>query len=153
MRESEGGDSQDSVGGGSKQRRVGRRWWTTGGMGCWRRGRGVWWRPTPPSPPSNLTLPQWPSGGGDGAEDSLVGTKVDIAYPTGVEVGTVTDVHRRKAGVVWAEYPHNPRLYEAARGLLFPVPEGVQEHLDRVSKGKGKATTPPLAFGRASSED
>ena len=28
-------------------------------MECWRRGRGTWWRPTPPNPPSKLTLPKW----------------------------------------------------------------------------------------------
>ena len=64
-------------------------------------------------------------------------------YPTGVEVGTVTGVHRRKTGVVWVEYPKKPQLYEVARGLLFPTPEGAQEHLDRVRKGKGKATPLP----------
>ena len=71
----------------------------------------------------------------DGAEDSLVGTKVHVPYPTGVEVGTVIGVHWRKAGVVWVEYPGNPTLYEVARGLLFPSPEAAQEHLERVCKG------------------
>ena len=28
-------------------------------MGCWRRERGMWWRPTPPNPPNKLTLPHW----------------------------------------------------------------------------------------------
>ena len=82
-------------------------------------------------------------GGGDGAHDPLVGTKVHLPYPTGVEVGTVTGVHRRKAGVVWVEYQNNPQLYEVARSLLFPTPEGAQEHLDCVCKGKGKANPPP----------
>ena len=60
-----------------------------------------------------------------------------------MEVGTVTGVHRRKTGVVWVKYPGNPTLYEVARGLLFPSPEAAQEHLERVCKGKGKATPPP----------
>ena len=59
-----------------------------------------------------------------------------------MEVGTANGVHRRKAGGVWVEYPSNPTIYEAARGLLFPSPEIAQEHLERVRKGKGKATPP-----------
>ena len=31
--------------------------------------------------------------------------------------------HRRKAAVVWVEYPGNPTPYEVARCLLFPFPE------------------------------
>ena len=61
--------------------------------------------------------------------------------PRGVEVGTRRGVHRRKAGVVWVEYPGNATLYEVARNLLFPTPEAAHEHLERVCKGK-KAPPP-----------
>ena len=114
-------------------------------------------RPPPSSPrPQCPPRPQDdapPKGGGDGADDPLVGTKVHVPYPKAVEVGTVTGVHRRKAGVVWVGYPSNPTLYEVARGLLFPSPEAAQEPLERVRNGKGKATPPPPAFGPASPED
>ena len=97
------------------------------------------WRPRQPAD----SPPPPPKEGGDGADDPLVGTKVHVPYPTGVEVDTVTGVHRRKSGVVWVEYQDNPQLYGVARGLLFPTPDGAQVHLHRVRKGKEKATHPP----------
>ena len=71
-----------------------------------------------------------------------MGTKVHAPYSTGAEVGTVTGVHRRKAGVVCVEYLDDSQLYEVARGLLFSTTKGAQEHLDRVRKGKGEPTPP-----------
>ena len=57
-RESQG-DSQASGGGGVKAEESGEVVVDEGGvMGCWT-WRGTWWRPTPPSPPPKLTLPQW----------------------------------------------------------------------------------------------
>ena len=94
-------------------------------------------------PPGHKGHPRRRGGGGGGADDALVGTKVHVPYP-GVEVGTVTGVHRRKAGVVGVEYLDDPQLYEVPRGHLFPDPQGAQERLDRVRQGKGKATHPPL---------
>ena len=44
------------------------------------------------------------------------------------------------------QYPDYPQLYEVNRGLLFPTPQGAQEHLDYVRNGKGK-TPHPQAFG------
>ena len=104
--------------------------------------------PPPQDPPTKATPapknpPPPPQREGDGANHPLAGTKVHGPYPTGVEVGTITGVHRRKAGVVCAEYPDDPTMYEVAHGLLFPTPEAAQEHLERVRKGKGKATPPP----------
>ena len=84
-----------------------------------------------------------PQRGGDGADDLIFGTKVHVPYSRGVEVGTVCGVHRRKVGVVWVEYPHNPTLYEVARNLLFPSLEAAHEHLERVRKPKGKPPPPP----------
>ena len=65
-------------------------------------------------------------------------------------MGTVTGVHRVKAGFVRVEYQGKPTLYEAARGLFFPSAEAVQEHLERVRKSKGKANQPPPPRLRAS---
>ena len=86
--------------------------------------------------------------GGDGADGPIVYTKVHVRNPTGVELGTVIGVHRRKAGVVSVEYPDDPALYPVARALLFPTSQGAQEHLDRVGKGRGKATPPPRPSGQ-----
>ena len=41
-------------------------------------------------------------------------------------------------------YPNNPQLYEVNCDLLFPTPQGAQEHLDCVRNGKGN---PPPALG------
>ena len=58
-RESRGGDRQASGGGGQG----GGEWGVVveeGGVGGRSRGRGTWWRPTPPkTPPSKLILPHW----------------------------------------------------------------------------------------------
>ena len=90
--------------------------------------------PPPPPPPATKATPTPkttapPQRGGGGTDDPHVGTKVHVPYPTGMEVGTVTGVHRRKAGLVWVEYPNNSKLYEEARGLLFPTPKRAQEHV------------------------
>ena len=106
-------------------------------------------RPAPPSPPWPQRPPPPPrhppqKGGGGGANDPLVGTKVHVPYPRGVEVGTVTHVRRRKAVVVWVEYPGNPTLYEVARGRLFPSPEAGRPRTPRVcSQGQGESHPPP----------
>ena len=101
--------------------------------------------PPKPPPPSHKgqPRPQDNPPPPSGADDPLVVTKVHVPYPTGVEVGTVTCVHPRKAGVVWVvwvEYPGNPTLYKVARGHLFPTPQAAQEHLERVGKGKQQAS-------------
>ena len=80
---------------------------------------------------------------GDGADHPIVGTKVHVPDSQGVEVGTLRGVHRRKAGVVWVEYPDNGHLYEVARNLLFPSLEVAHEHFERVRKPKAKASPPP----------
>ena len=41
------------------------------------------------------------------------------------------------------EFPDNPELYEVGHGILFPILQGVKEHLHCVRKGKEKATPPP----------
>ena len=103
--------------------------------------------PPPPGAHPRPQRPPPPARKPRGADDLLVSAKVHVPYPKGVEVPTVTGVHRKKAGVVWVEYPNNPQLYEVARGVLFPTPQGAQEHLERVRKGKGKANPPPQPSG------
>ena len=63
-------------------------------------------------------------------------------------MGTITGVHRRKAGVVRVEYRDNPELYEVARGLLFPTPPSCPRTLGPCSQGQGESQppAPPQAF-------
>ena len=58
-------------------------------------------RPTP--------APKWGGGVKDttGCNDLIVGTRSQVAYTGGVEVGTVTGVHHRKSGVVGVHYPND----------------------------------------------
>ena len=103
-------------------------------------------RNAPPPPPGHKATPAPnttpPPKGGGGADDPLVGTKDHVPYPTGVEVGTVTGVHRRKAGSSGWNTQTTPSSTRWPVASSSP-PQGVQEHLDRVRKGKGKAPPPP----------
>ena len=58
-------------------------------------------------------------------------------------MGTVTDVHNRKSGVVWVRYPNNPKLYEVERYLIFGRAEATEAHLQKVRKGKTPTTNRP----------
>ena len=103
-------------------------------------------KPFPKPPPATKATPAPktnPPKRGGRADDPLVGTKVHIPYSWGVDVGTVRDVHRRKAGGIWVEYPNNPQRYKVACNLLFPSPKAAHEHLERVRKPNTKATPPP----------
>ena len=75
--------------------------------------------------------------------DPLVRTPVRVPWGGGVSVGSVTRVHTRNSGVVWARYPNNPKLYEAECHLIFGTAEAAQAHLQKVRNGKTPSTNPP----------
>ena len=72
-----------------------------------------------------------------------MGTPAHVPYGGGVEVGTVTGVHKCKSWVVGVRHPNNHMLYEVEHHLIFGTAEAVETHLQKVRKGKRPITDPP----------
>ena len=83
--------------------------------------------------------------GRDGADVPLVGIEVHAPHPTGVEVGTVTGVHRRKAGLSTRRTPRSTRWPVACSSPPPKLPKNISKIF---TKARGKPPR-PQAFGQA----
>ena len=86
-----------------------------------------------PRPQDNLLHQR---GGGDGADDPLVGTKVHVPYPTGFKEGTVTRVHRRKRGLSWLNTQATPRSTSWPVASCSPPPKPPKKTLSVLARAK-----------------